>query len=720
MLPHSEPEPRDYDILATSSRADERTRVVKHGDSFAVFDPSGAIRREGLGELGIYHDGTRFLSRFELALARRRPMLLGSTVRPDGVLVVDLANPDIPEFAGGLLVRDTVHVSATSCLWGGGWYVRYTVHNYGQRAIELELALMFGADYVDVFEVRGMTRERRGTGRVPVIERDSVLLGYDGLDGRARTTRLVFSHVPKRLTASHAELVLRLDAGASYSFDVRAAFGVDGAPRLLEVDEALERVLGESHRRSGQRAAVASSNERFDAWLERSCSDLDMMVTNTTHGPYPYAGVPWFSTPFGRDGIITAYEVLWRDPALARGALSFLAATQATAHDPARDAEPGKIVHELRLGEMASLGEIPFGRYYGSVDATPLFVVLAGDYWRRTGDVETVHALWPNVARALRWIEADGDLDGDGFVEYAPKTSRGLVTQGWKDSHDSISHADGALAEGPIALCEVQGYVYAAKRAGAELARVMGLAEEARRLECDAEELRERFERAFWCEGLGTYALALDRHKRPCEVRSSNAGHLLWSGIVTRERAARVVAQLFSAGSFSGWGIRTLDASAARFNPISYHNGSVWPHDNALIAAGLARYGFKRECGRLLRGLFEATHHFDLGRMPELFCGFTRRSTEGPTLYPVACAPQAWAAGAAFLLLQSCLGLQIDAPARRVLLERPHLPAALHKVTIRDLRVAGARVDLVCRAHGDEVSVQLERREGDLELAVIQ
>ncbi len=647
-------------------------------------------------------------------------MLLNSTVRNDGVLVVDLANPDIPEFAGGALGRDSLHIGSTSFLWSAAWYARFHVHNYSRRRIELDLAMMFAADYCDVFEIRGMVRPQRGKQRRPHLDHSAITLGYEGLDGVTRTTRIELSPPPRKLTASRAEFAVHLDPGEATVVELRAAFGVDREVKLLPFDDALAYATADVEHRHARCARIASSNERFDAWIDRSASDIQMMTTDTPYGPYPYAGVPWFSTPFGRDGLITAYQMLWRDPALARGVLRFLAATQATANEPERDAEPGKIVHEVRLGEMAALGEIPFGRYYGSIDATPLFVVLVADYWRRTADRAAIEALWPHVVRALDWLDDHGDVDGDGFIEYAQRSSRGLIAQGWKDSHDAISHADGTIAEGPIALCEVQGYVYAARRAAADLARVLGLDEYAVLLDASADSLRRHFERVFWSERLGTYILALDGHKRPCEVRSSNPGHLLWSGIVDPARAARVVETLFAPTTFTGWGLRTLDATAPRFNPISYHNGSVWPHDNALIAAGLARYGFKRGCATLLSAMFEASHHFDLGRMPELFCGFARRSFEGPTLYPVACSPQAWAAGSVFLLLQSCLGLVIDAPARRIMLDRPYLPDGISHVTIRDMCVGDARIDLGFVRHEEDVSVRLEQRHGDLEVVVIK
>lgn len=711
-----------YQILTAASTTLSGARVLKHGDSFAVFDPCGDIQATGVrGAQGLYHDGTRHISAMTLRLDGERPPLLSSIVPQDNLhLAVDLTNPDLRQ-ADRNLAHGTLHLLRTKVLLDAACHERVLVSNYGTRPVEVALELTFMADFADVFEVRGTPRARRGSLHAPVVRDAGVTLAYTGLDGVTRVTRLDFAPTPDERSGDRVVFSLALAAKQSRELFVTVTCESPGAPRgSVSFSEANAAATSALERLKAGECRVSTSHELFDEWLERSLSGLRMMITETPHGLFPYAGVPWYSTPFGRDALITALEVLWIQPELARGVLRFLAATQAEVEDPAADAEPGKIVHELRRGEMAALREIPFGRYYGSVDATPLFVMLADAYQAHTGDTETVAALWPHVERALLWIDRYGDMDGDGFVEYGRRTANGLLNQGWKDSHDAVFHADGAPAEGPIALCEVQGYVFAAKAGAARLARSLGQEPRARQLASEADRLRERFDQAFWCESLSTYALALDGAKRPCCVRTSNAGQCLFSGIALPERARTLADRLLADDNFSGWGIRTVSAAERPFNPMSYHNGSIWPHDNALLAWGLARYGLKQHALRVMVSLFDASLFTDLHRLPELFCGFSRRPGEGPTDYPVACSPQSWSAAAPFLLLRAVLGLHVEGDAGRVRLEYPVLPAFLEHLTIRGLRVGSSSVDLALRRYPEDVGIHVTGRRGRAEVVAIK
>lgn len=711
-----------HHILAASSLADERTRVLKQGDTFAVFDHYGDIKPGGLGEEGLYYEGTRYLSCLLLELEGSRPFFLSSTVRDENdQLAVTLTNPDLLRDGSIWAPLGTLYIALKKFLWQGVCYQQLRVKNHGLQPLEVSLSLHFAADYADIYEIRGLKRKARGEDLQPEVTGDRVVLGYRGLDRIVRRTLLQFAPLPSLLTASAAQLHLSLHPQQEVRLCV--TIGCERQPetrQLFTFDDARTEAEANLERYNTWSCHLRSSNGQINAWVNRAVSDLHMMTTELATGPYPYAGLPWFNTPFGRDGIITALECLWLRPSLARGVLAYLASTQAAEIIPEQDAEPGKILHETRNGEMAVLKEMPFGRYYGSVDATPLFVLLAGAYYERTGDQAFVESLWPHVEAALLWIDRYGDRDGDGFVEYHQQSLDGLFHQGWKDSDDAVFHADGSLARGPIALCEVQGYVYAARQAGAALAVVLGRAERAAELARQAETLREQFEEAFWCEELSTYVLALDGNKQPCHVRTSNAGQCLFTGIASPERARHVARALLHPESFSGWGIRTVAASEVRYNPMAYHNGSVWPHDNALIAQGLARYGLGEMALQIFTGLFEAGQYFDLHRMPELFCGFPQDPGEGPILYPVACAPQAWAAASVLLLIQACLGLGINGPDQHVSFIRPQLPASVGELRIHNLEVAGATVDLLLVRHENDVGVTVLRREGDVQVTIVK
>ena len=711
-----------FSIIAGGDRPPTPPRVLKEGDTFAVFDPHGDIVPAEAGESGIYHDGTRFLSRFELLLGRRRPLLLSSTISHDNtVFTADLTNPDILVDGRVIVPRGELHLFRSRILRNGSCHERIRVSNFARHPIEAPIVIGFDADFADVFEVRGTRRPRRGRRLADVKAAADYVMPYKGLDDVERRTRIEWHRIPDRVEEGLATFAIRLDPLEHLDLELAVTCEIACGQRAPESFlEALQIVKQRFESSAAERCRVISSSESLNRWISRSVADLQMMITDTPHGLYPYAGIPWFSTPFGRDGVITALELLWPNPDVARGVLTFLADTQATVYADAEDAQPGKILHEMRQGEMAALGEIPFGRYYGSADATPLFVVLASAYYERTADVALIDRIWPNILAALDWMRTSGDPDGDGFIEYARRSQTGLIQQGWKDAYDSIFHADGSLAEPPIAVCEVQGYAYAAWHGAARLAAVRGDQVRAHEWRHRAEQLRARFEDAFWCDDIGTYALALDGAKRPCRVRTSNPGHCLFAGIVSPARARRVAATLLDDPSFAGWGVRTVAANEARYNPMSYHNGSIWPHDNALIAAGLARYGHVDKAARILSAMFDLSQAVDLHRLPELICGFHRRESEHPTLHPVACAPQAWAAGAVFLLLEACLGLRIDATAQRVSFSRGVLPDTIDWLQLLNLRVGNARVDLRLERHPHDLGVTVLRREGDLEIVALK
>jgi glycogen debranching enzyme len=701
-------------VSAPASVQDAKALILKQGDSFGVFNVQGDVTPGPGRAEGIYHRDTRHLSRLSVTIDGASPLLLSSALRDDNAtLTCDLTNADLVDGAGQIVVEhDLIHLRRTRFLWEAGCFERLSIRNFDTKPRRVQLGITFAADFADLFEIRGTHRARRGDVHPPEVSKYQAILSYTGLDLNRRSTTLRFDPPPAKLAADHCIYLLDLAPKDGRSIFVEIGFESDR--QFVQPHRAFFISLRDARRSlratSSRAASVETSNEIFNEAVRRSVADLYMLTTHLPEGLYPYAGIPWFNTIFGRDGIITAMETLWLDPSIARGVLARLAAEQATSVDEAADAEPGKILHETRHGEMANLGEVPFRRYYGSVDSTPLFVMLAGAYLERTDDLNTVRTLWPNIQAALEWIERYGDRDGDGFVEYFRRTKQGLANQGWKDSRDAISHADGTLAEGPIALVEVQAYVYGAWRAAELIARRLGDFVRSTIFEKKAGGMRRRFDDRFFDEALGSYVLALDGDKKPCRVRASNAGHALFSGVAYPERAAEVVRTLMGSSCFCGWGIRTLSSGEVRYNPMSYHNGSVWPHDNALIAAGFARYGFRRESARIFECLFHASTYVDLRRLPELFCGFPRQQTRGPTFYPVACIPQAWAAAAPLYFIESCVGLAFN--GREISFREPVLPRFLDEIVLRGLTVEGGAADIALRRSNRHVVVDVLDRKG--------
>ena len=698
-------------ISVNSTYADDRVRVLNHIDSFGIFDRWGDIKQLGEEVQGIYHNGMRYISELQLRINGKRPLLLSSSVKEKNeILSVDLTNP-ILQGEDRTIQKDEIYIGRSKFIRNGSCYERIRLNNYGTEFCKFTLSIEFAADFKDIFEVRGITRERRGEITEIRHSQDGRLrISYLGLDGVTRITQICFVNKPDSWE-NHNKVLYNIEMPPhdEQYIEYTIQFLTEKEdPHYLKFLEAQDKLNHELEDATQVIAKLTASNDQLNQWIERSQHDLISLLADTTYGKYPYAGVPWYNTAFGRDGIITALETLWVAPDIARDVLRYLAHTQATEINAYQDAEPGKIIHEVRGGEMVAMNEIPFKRYYGSVDSTPLFIMLAGAYYTRTAAEAFIKEIWPNIKSALDWIDTYGDINGDGFIEYQHKSVNGLTNQGWKDSHDSIMYEDGRLAESPIAPCEVQGYVYDAKIQAAKLARLLNDNELADKLDQQAATLKQRFNEVFWDEELSCYVLALDGKGKPCRVVSSNAGHTLFTSIADKDKAKKLVERLFQPDMFNGWGIRTLGKNEKRYNPMSYHNGSIWPHDVSLIARGLSKYGYTEETLKLATSLFDASLFIELQRLPELFCGFDRRKGEGPTNYPVACSPQAWAVATVYMLLESCLHIDIYAEQKKVYFYNPVIPVGTEKIFIHQLKLGDGYADLELYTENGTVGVKIK------------
>ncbi len=697
--------------------------VLKNEETFAILDSRGEICPDVQHDVGIFHRGTRHVSRLQLLLWDRPPLVLSATERGAvGVLVSHLGNND--DVASGSAAM-TIHLERSTVLTATACLQQFCFTSYGDRPVEMPLTLRLDADFRDIFEVRGYARTARGRTVRRCVDGTLELI-YRGLDGEDRVTVLRLSDPVEDVGEEHISLQMTLEPRQTRRLFLVLDFHPSSTPLGAEnhFNAAMTATIQRFRDARRSAASVVSDNPAFNSWLMRSFSDVHLLASQVEHGLYPYAGVPWFSCPFGRDGLITARQMLMVEPRLARGVLGYLASRQAIVDDPAHDEEPGKILHESRLGEMAALGEVPFSRYYGAVDSTPLFLMLAGDYLCRSDDRDFIAGLLPELQAAMGWIHRAEASSFDGFLRYLRVAENGLRNQGWKDSDDSIHHADGQLAQGSIALCEVQAYAYGARRALASILHRLGRPSEAEGLLEEAAALRHRFHQAFWTPSIDSYALALDGEGQACKVRASNAGHCLLTGIATKEAAAAIARQLMAPTSFNGWGVRTLDEREIRYNPMSYHNGSVWPHDNALIGMGLARYGHRSEALQILSGLFETASAVPMFQLPELFCGFPRREEEGPTYYPVACSPQAWASASVFGLLEAITGMAIEREhgSRRVQvrLHNPSLPSGLNLLDINGLRLGEEEISLQFHRSDHDVGVLVRGRSPGVDVLIMK
>lgn len=691
----------DTPLVEAQASGNDTTITLKNGDSFLIMDVCGDLLLSQQA-MGLFRQGTRFLSTCNLFVAGHKCVSLShQTSRMSDACHIDLTNTPLQLATDATIEQGVIHIDRFVELTQSSLVHTFTITNFHTTDLSLPLSLTIGADFRDLFEVRGVTRAQRGRDQAAQVDETGIRLSYLGLDQIERTTALCVDPPAHEIQADRVDWRLNLKRGEPVQICVTLTMDESGNTKLITAPAA---TLWEE----SKQPLLTTNEPFFNQLLDRGTHDLMMLSTMTPYGYYPYAGIPWYNCPFGRDGLIAALEFLPLYPQVARGTLAFLASYQGTKIDEFTDEEPGKILHEFRTGEMAACREVPYIPYYGTVDATPLFLIVFEAYMRWTDDQLFLEQFWPHIEAAAQWMVTYGDKDGDTFLEYHRASNKGLDNQGWKDAWDSMSYGDGGLAHSPLALSEVQGYAYAAYRAVSYLAHKVGQHEDAPYWDQKSEDIQQNFlQHYWWDEEQSVYMALADDNKRPCDVVASNAGQCLWTGILPDDKARLIIERMMRQDMFSGWGIRTLSSQAARYNPLSYHNGSVWPHDTALIGTGCALYGEKKVAGQLLKSLFDASQHFTDARLPELYCGFERRKGYGPTRYPVSCSPQAWAAGAPHILLMSLLGLSPNAAKHRLTLHQPTLPEWLNTLELNELFVGSCRVHLRFTRHGDHTEVTI-------------
>ncbi|BAT54459.1 hypothetical protein NOS3756_34290 [Nostoc sp. NIES-3756] len=723
------------------SERPQPTLTVKDDDLFLVTDTIGNISGCSLNDgKGLFCCDTRFLNRLELQIDGRSPVLLSSSAEKGFALSVLCTNPKIDE----RMKPDTVSIRRELVL-NGALFEEIEVANYSTTTITFELSISFDADFVDLFEVRGYGRDKRGR-LLRLVEptsedggfhgdsvtslhtphlshkEESLTLAYQGLDGLIMESRIHFQHRQpdyfKGYTAIwHLELPTHATQKLGYRVNMftnnNSSSNVSAAVTLVQA-KASEMMEEQNWVQTITNIRADKSN--FNQVIERAEQDMYLLRQSFDKYKTVSAGVPWFSALFGRDSLITASQTLMLNPEIARETLMLLAAYQGKQEDEWREEELGKILHELRLGEMARCQEIPHTPYYGTVDATPLWLMLYSEYYSWTHDRETLEQLWPNALVAMEWI--DRNMQPTGYLTYHRRSKRGLDNQGWKDSGDCIVDRKGDLANGSIALCEVQAYVYAAKMRLTEIARMKKRLDLAERWQDEARSLKERFNEDFWIEDQDFCALALDGALKPVDSITSNPGHCLQLGIFTPEKAYSVAERLRAPDMFNGWGIRTLSSLSPAYNPMGYHIGSVWPHDNSLIAMGLRSLGLIDQALEIFQGLFDMTSQQPYQRPPELFCGYERNGDRSPVQYPVACTPQAWATGSIFQLLQMIVNLVPDAPNNCLRIIDPALPESINKLSLHNLQVGTTVLDLEFERSGGTTACRVAKKRGNLRVVI--
>lgn len=682
-------------------------RVMKENDLFLLTDKSGNIPENHTYGLGLYTKDTRFLSRWDVRINGKDPILLSSDADQNHLTTILLTNPHMEEEGELILWRESIQIKRKRFIYDDVLYEELSVKNYYPKPVSFELEMEVDADFQDMFIVRGFQTGKVGQRTGQNLENDTLTLAYKGADEINRYTHITWDKEAKRAEDNHVtfHFSLKHNEEDQVIITVVPQIGEERKQEILPFEQALEKLTSSYKVWEEKVPTVQTDYKPLESLVKRGITDLRVLLTDVGYGQFPVAGLPWFGVPFGRDSLIAALQMLPFNSEVAKGTLITMAHYQGENKDAWRDEQPGKIMHEIRFGELANTNQIPFTPYYGTIDATPLFLVLLVEYVKWTGDYEIIGQLQKNTDAALNWINEYGDRDGDLFLEYHQESSKGIANQGWKDSGDSIVHRSGDYADTPIALSEVQGYVYQAKTGLADIYEAVGRAEEAAVLRGEAKALQEKFDHEFWMDDVSFYAIALDGNKQQVGTITSNPGHLLMSGMLSSERVEAVSKTLLSSKMFSGYGIRTMGENEAGYNPMSYHDGSIWPHDNSLIVLGLSKAGKQEEANEVIQGLIDASAHFEYDRLPELFCGYSKEQGK-PVLYPVACSPQAWAAGTPLLFVQSILGMFPDSTKKQIHI-RPQLLPSMNVLSLGGIEVGSGKLSLTVRRENDEVTMNI-------------
>lgn len=694
-------------------------RVIKENDLFLMTDKSGDIPDNDQSGLGLYTRDTRFLSRMEIRINNQRPILLSSAADENYISTIRLTNPHMEEDGKLILWRESVEIERTRFIYEGALYETFKLTSYYPKAIQFDFSVLLDADFTDMFVIRGFQHGKLGSKTGERSAPGERVISYLGADELLRETKVKWDTQESRISETgevHFDVELKHQESVEIAFFIAPMIN-GNEPLQHEPKEAMNKLRASYASWNALSTSISSDMPLFNKLYHRGVQDLRVLLTDLGYGQFPVAGLPWYSVPFGRDSLIAALQMLSSNPQIAKGTLLTMAAYQGQKEDEWRDEQPGKVMHEIRYGELAATNQVPFTPYYGTIDATPLFLLLTAEYYHWTGDLDFVSSLMPHLNAALNWIKEYGDYDKDSFVEYYQKSSKGIANQGWKDSADSVIHSNGDYAEAPIALVEVQGYVYQALTRLAPIFKSLGHEEQAEVMEKDAAQLRTRFEEDFWMNDEQFYAIALDKDKKRVDSVTSNAGHILMSGIASPERAKAVAARLVAPDLFGGYGIRTMSTAATGYNPMSYHDGSVWPHDNSLCLLGLSQSGFTEEAITVMQGLLNAADQFEYYRLPELYCGYSDQ-LGAPVPYPVACSPQAWAAGTPLTFVQALLGLQPNALTRQITI-KPALLNGMNDLKVEQLQIGNGTLSLRVSRVDNEPKLEILSNQTGYELVIL-